>query len=165
MKKPLFLIVALLLCNVAASAQNNPIVTDKAVTTKIVQFLEASGQGYTKAQDGIWVVKFKGNQLAEISVITFAIQDMLIFIATVAEKAEYKAAPELLQKLLLLNDNFDRIKVGIDKDGDIFTRVDLSLRLLDQKEFNANLEQMAAAADETFGVVKPFLAAPKKPVK
>ena len=157
----------LLLSGICVSAQTAAPNTapDKAALAKVVQLLEASGQAYAKAKDGVWVVKFKGNQLPEISVVTIYSQNMLIFVSTVAEKADYKPAPELLQKLLNLNDDFDRVKVGIDsEDGDIFVRIDLTLRVVDQTEFNANLDQISAAVDEVYGAIKPMLSA-KKPVK
>lgn len=159
----------LLLSVVCASAQTQNqaanSAADKAALAKVVQMLEASGQTYAKAKDGVWVVKFKGNQLPEISVITIYSQNMLIFVSTVVEKADYKPTPELMQKLLNLNDDFDRVKVGIDsEDGDIFVRIDLTLRVVDQTEFNANLEQISAAVDEVYGAIKPLLPA-KKPVK
>jgi hypothetical protein len=172
MKRLYFLFSAMCLLtfsSVCALAQTqnqaaNP-VADKAALAKVVQMLEASGQTYAKAKDGVWVVKFKGNQLPEISVITIYSQTMLIFVSTVAEKADYKATPELMQKLLNLNDDLDRVKVGIDsEDGDIFVRIDLTLRVVDQQEFNANLEQISAAVDEAYGAIKALLPA-KKPVK
>lgn len=159
----------LLFSRVCASAQTPNAAAnaaaDKGALAKVVQMLEASGQAYAKAKDGVWVVKFKGNQLPEISVITIYSQNMLIFVSTVAEKADYKPTPELMQKLLNLNDDFDRVKVGIDsEDGDIFVRIDLSLRVVDQQEFSANLEQVSAAVDEVYGAIKPMLSA-KKPIK
>jgi Putative bacterial sensory transduction regulator len=163
-----FVLVVTLLCATIASAQTAaaPAAADKAATAKIVQLLEGSGHGYTKAKDGVWVIKYEGKQLSEFAVVTLYAEGMVIFVATVAEKAEYKPAPELLQKLLHLNDNLDRVKVGIDdKDGEIFVRIDLTLRITDLEEFKANLEQISAAVDETYVVVKPFLLAPKKAAK
>ena len=167
MKKNLLLVSALmLLCATVASAQNAvPAAADKAAATKIVQLLEGSGHSYTKAKEGVWVIKYEGKQLSQFSVITIYAEGMIIFVATVAEKAEFKPAPDLLQKLLGLNDSLDRVKVGIDKDGDVIVRIDLSLRVVDQPELNANLEQISAAVDETYAVVKPFLLAPKKAAK
>lgn len=154
----------LLCCAVTAAAQTPaPSAADKAAHAKIVQLLEGSGHAYTKAKDGVWVVPFKGNNLAEISVITLYAENMLIFVATAASKTEVKLTPELLQKLLTLNDALDRVKVGIDKsDGDIFVRIDLSLRIVDAQEFKANLEQISAAVDETYAALKPFLLKPAK---
>lgn len=136
---------------------------DKAATVKVLQLLESTGLGYTKAQENVWVIKYKGQQLSEFSVIVIYSQNMLIFVSVVAEKKNYKTPPDLLQKLLALNDDLDRVKIGIDNDdGDLFVRIDLSLRVVDETEFKANLEQISAAVDETYAVLKPYLLAPKK---
>ena len=140
-----------------------PSAADKAATAKVLQLLESTGLGYTKAQDNVWVIKYKGQQLSDFSVIVIYSQNMLIFVSVVAEKKDYKTPPDLLQKLLALNDDLDRVKIGIDKeDGDLFVRIDLSLRVVDETEFKANLEQISAAVDETYAVLKPYLLAPKK---
>jgi len=51
--------------------------------------------------------------------------------------------------------------VGIDKDGDVFVRVDLSIRVLDKDEMTVNVDQVAATADEVFKGLKPNLAVAK----
>ena len=167
MKKNLSLAFVLtLLCATLVSAQTAaPSAADKAATAKVVQLLEGSGHGYTKAKDGVWVVNFKGTQLPEFAVITIYSEGMLIFATTVAEKAEFKPTPELMQKLLNLNDSLDRVKIGLNANGDALVRIDLTLRVVDQTEFKTNLEQISAAVDETYVVVKPFLLAPKKAAK
>lgn len=170
MKKPfsIFISFALLtLLTVSALAQEKPKI-DKASATKIVQMLEDSGHTYGKSADNVWVVKFRGNTLEDIAVITIGHENMLILVAVIAEKKDFKATPELMMKLLRLNDDYDRLKVGIDKDGDMFVRIDLSLRVTDSQEFKLNVEQVSAAADEIATAIKPFMiAAPaaKKPVK
>lgn len=152
---------------ISASAQDKKVVLDKASATKIVQMLEDSGHVYGKAADNVWSVKFRGNNIDDIAVITIGHEGLLILVAVVAEKKDFKASPEMLMKLARLNDDYDRIKVGIDKDGDLFVRVDLTLRVTDSQEFKMNVEQVSAAADEIAAVIKPFMiAAPaKKAVK
>lgn len=164
----IFISLALLtLLVVSALAQEKKIVLDKASATKIVQMLEDSGHVYGKAADNVWSVKFRGNTLDDIAVVTIGHEGLLILVAVVAEKKDFKASPELLMKVARLNDDYDRIKVGIDKDGDLFVRVDLTLRVTDSQEFKMNVEQVSAAADEISAAIKPFMvAAPvKKPVK
>ena len=152
---------------VAASAQEQKQTIDKASATKIVQMLEESGHAYGKAADNVWTVKFRGNTLDDIAVLTIGHEGMLILVSVVAEKKDFKSSPELMAKLLQLNDDYDRIKVGIDKDGDMFVRVDLTLRVTDAQEFKLNVEQVSAATDEIATMIKPYLvAAPaKKAVK
>ncbi len=170
MKKPFLIIVSFALftlLTVTAAAQEKPKI-DKASATKIVQMLEDSGHTYGKSADNVWVVKFRGNTLDDIAVITIGHENMLILVSVVAEKKDFKPSPDLMMKLLRLNDDYDRLKVGIDKDGDMFVRIDLSLRVTDSQEFKLNVEQISAAADEIATAIKPFMvAAPaaKKPVK
>lgn len=164
----IFISIALLtLLAVSVLAQEKKLVLDKASATKIVQMLEDSGHVYGKAADNVWSVKFRGNTLDDIAVITIGHDGLLILVAVVAEKKDFKASPELLMKLVRLNDDYDRIKVGIDKDGDLFVRVDLTLRVTDSQEFKMNVEQVSAAADEISAATKPFMIAPlvKKLVK
>ena len=160
-------IALLTLLVVCASAQEKKQTIDKASATKIVQMLEESGHAYGKASDNVWTVKFRGNTLDDIAVVTIGHEGMLILVAVVAEKKDFKASPELMAKLLQLNDDYDRIKVGIDKEGDMFVRVDLTLRVTDAQEFKLNVEQVSAAADEIATMIKPYMvAAPaKKAVK
>lgn len=170
MKKTFSILISfalLTLLTVSALAQEKPKI-DKASATKIVQMLEESGHTYGKSADNVWVVKFRGNTLEDIAVITIGHENMLILVSVIAEKKDFKASPELMMKLLRLNDDYDRLKVGIDKDGDMFVRIDLSLRVTDVQEFKLNVEQVSAAADEIATAIKTFMvAAPaaKKPVK
>lgn len=160
----IFISFALLtLLAVSALAQEKKPAMDKASASKIVQLLEDSGHTYGKAADNVWSVKFRGNTLDDITVITIGHDGMLILVAVVAEKKDFKASPELLMKLLRLNDDYDRLKVGIDKDGDMFVRIDLTLRVTDSQEFKLNVEQVSAAADEIAAAIKPYMiAAPAK---
>jgi hypothetical protein len=71
----------------------------------------------------------------------------------------------MMKKLLSLNDDFDRVKVGIDGDGDLFNRIDLSLRVVDAQELKTNLEHISGSVDQTYAAIKPYLISAKKPVK
>ncbi len=135
---------------------------DKASAGKIVQMLEESGAAYGKAGEAVWVAKFKGNQREEISVLVIGHENMLILSADVVEKAGYKSSPELLMRLLRLNDEYDRVKVGIGDEGEVFVRIDLSIRVVDAKEFKENLDQISAAVDEIYGAIKQHLVPVKK---
>ncbi len=161
-----FILLMLFAVSAIAQTQSEEPKLDKASATKIAQLLEESGHSYGKASTNVWTVKFKGNNLEDVNVIVIGHDGMLIMVSVVAEKKDYKASPELLMKLLRLNDDYDRLKIGIDDDGDLFVRIDLTLRVVDAQEFKTNVEQVSAAADEIQAVIKPYLVAPaKKPVK
>ena len=68
----------------------------------------------------------------------------------------------MLQKLLRLNEDLDRVKIGIDQSGDVFVRIDLSVRTVDAQELKENIKQLAAATDEVFAAIKPFITIVKK---
>jgi hypothetical protein len=130
--------------------------------TKLAQILDQSGYTFTKAADNVWVIPFKGKALTEFSVFITSVEDIVVIGAVVAEKKNMKVTPEMMQKLLRLTHNLDRVKIGFDDEEDLFVRVEVSARVLDTEEFKANTEQVAAAADEVFAAIKPFVtAAPK----
>lgn len=159
-----FAFISLLSLTALAQAQQQPQL-DKASAAKIVQLLEDSGHNYGKAGENVWTIRYKGNHLSEFAVVVIGHESMLILVGVVAEKKDFNATPEMMRKLLLLNDDFDRVKVGIDKDGDLFNRIDLSLRIVDTQEFKANLEQISSAVDQTYAAIKPYLVSAKKPAK
>lgn len=162
MKKKLSLVtslaVALLLCfhgsTNAARAQNGS-------SAKVAGLLEASGYTYAKAADGVWAISFEGKSLSKFNVIASAQPEILVLFTIVVEKKDLKLTPEAMQRLLKLNSDLDRVKIGIDKEGDLFVRVDLSVRALDAREMKENIEQVAAATDEVFAAMKPFVGGSK----
>ena len=82
---------------------------------------------------------------------------MAVMFVVVAEKKQLKVTPELMRSLLRMNDDFDRVKIGIDKNGDLFVRVDSSTRVMDVQELKDNIEQVAAATDEVTKAIKPYI--------
>lgn len=159
-----FALIVLSSLTAMAQAQQQPTL-DKASAAKIVQLLEDSGHNYGKAGENVWAIRYKGNHLSEFGVIVIGHENLLILVGVVAEKKDFNATPEMMKKLLSLNDDLDRVKVGIDGDGDLFNRIDLSLRVVDAQEFKANLEQISSAVDQTYAAIKPFLVNAKKPAK
>jgi hypothetical protein len=134
---------------------------DKSSPTRITQLLEESGYPYTKAADNVWSIPFQGKALSRFNVVASTEQNILVLFAVVAEKKRLRVTLEMMQKLLRLNTELDRVKIGIDNQGDAIVRVDLSIRVLDSQELKANIEQVAAAADEVFAAIKPFITIAK----
>lgn len=147
------ILVTVMICLVS----NGSALGQDGTSAKIARLLNESKVSYTKQSETVWSVPFEGKQLKDISVVISTADPIVVVFAVVAEKKDFKLTPELMQKLLRSNQDFDRVKVGIDKDGDIFVRVDLSARLLDVEELKANVEQVSAAADEVYAFVKPSL--------
>ena len=122
---------------------------------KLEQLLTQSGYSFTKAADNVWVIKFRGKALPELNIIVTTTQALAIIGAVVVEKKNLKPSPELNYNLLKLNHKFDRVKIGIDDDEDLFVRVEVGARVLDLQEFKDNVEQVAAATDEVFAAIRP----------
>jgi hypothetical protein len=167
MKKQIVISFALIVLSsltALAQAQQQPKL-DKASAAKIVQLLEDSGHNYGKAAENVWSIRYKGDHLSEFSVIVIGHENLLILVGVVAEKKDFNVTPEMMKKLLSLNDDFDRVKVGIDGDGDLFNRIDLSLRVVDAQELKTNLEHISGSVDQTYAAIKPYLVSAKKPAK
>jgi hypothetical protein len=64
---------------------------------------------------------------------------------------------DLATRMLSLNHELDRVKIGTDDDGDAFVRLDASLRVLDVEETKEDMEQVASASDEVYGDMRPSL--------
>ncbi len=128
---------------------------------RVARVINETGLSFTKASESVWTVPYQGKARKDIIVVASVTGDLITLFSVVAEKKDLKPSPEMLQKLLKFNADFDRVKVGIDKDGDVFVRIDLSIRVLDKDELTVNVDQVAAAADDIFKGLKPHIAAAK----
>jgi hypothetical protein len=130
-------------------------------TAKAARLLNESKMKFTKVEDGIWTIPFEGKQLKNFNVIVAADKTYLIIFAILPNQKQFRADSELLKKLLTHNDEFDKVKIGLDRDGNVSVRIDLSIRIVDRREFVESLDQTAAAADQVYGSIVPFLNAAK----
>src|SRR5262249_21939402 len=129
----------------------------KTSPTKLIELLEQSGYNYSKFANNAWAIPFHGKALANFEVKVVSGDDIAIVFVVVAKKTELKVTPELMRSLLQMNDEADRVKIAIDKEGNLLVRTDVSLRLMDVVELKDNVEQVAAAADEVATKAKPNL--------
>ncbi|MCC7309181.1 MAG: YbjN domain-containing protein [Acidobacteria bacterium] len=150
----LFIIACVLMLGMNAVGQENS-------SQRVARVINETGLSFTKASDNVWTVPYQGKARKDIIVVASVAGDLITLFSVVAEKKDLKPSPEMLQKLLKFNADFDRVKVGIDKDGDVFVRIDLSIRVLDKDEMTVNVDQVAAAADDIFKGLKPHFAAAK----
>src|SRR5215471_12573812 len=125
-------------------------------SSKVSQLLEQSGYSYSKDGDNLWTMNFRGKALGEFKVIITSVESMAALLVVVAKRKELNPTPELMRTLLRMNDDFDKVKVVVDKDGDLLVRVDTTIRIMDLDELKANVEQVAAAADEVAKAIKPY---------
>ena len=122
----------------------------------VFRLLDADGYQYTKKSDTVWYVMKHGATLGDFKVIGANEGDLLVVFVTVARKDHIEMDMDLAAKMLALNNDLDQVKIGIDNDGDAFVRTDISIRMLDKQGFKETVEQVAAAAEETFAAIKPY---------
>lgn len=125
--------------------------------SKIRQLLGSSGYEFTQKTDTVWVVPYHGKSLKNFTVILAVQDDLLVTFVNPATKAQMSLTPDFMQKLLSFNHTLDRVKIGLDADGDLFVRVDSTVRILDVEELKAVVEQVAAATDEIYKDISPSL--------
>ncbi len=123
--------------------------------------LAQSGYSFAKKTSNVWTIDFTGKSLPNFKVIISTGSGLVVMFVTIVKKDQIQLSPEALYKMAKINHNLDRIKVGIDTDEDIFVRIDLSERVLDVKELRTNVDQLAAAADETYEALKPYMKTAK----
>ena len=148
------LFTACLLFLAPARADSDDTTKDAA---RIDTLLHQAGYESDRRSDVVWTVARSGRSLGDFKVIVTTGNGLLVVFVIVAHKADMKMSEALAYKMLNLNHEFDRVKVGIDDDGDAFVRSDVSMRVLDEVELKEQIEQVAAAADESYGDIKPFL--------
>lgn len=131
----------------------------KNVAGKIGQFIEKGGGKYTKFSDTVWTVAYQGTSLKNFDVMVGTLPDTELFVmsVTIAKKKDIRLTQDLLYKLLQYNDMADYVKSGFDEEGNLFLRADLNGRLIDLQEFNAVIEQLAAASDDLHKQIKAWV--------
>ena len=145
--------------NKADSKKTTVSVKSENIQIKIGRLLDKSGSGFSKISDGIWTVPYKGNSLKNFDVIIVAdkTSGLVISFVLVAKKSDLRISQNLLYELLKFNHTADRIKVGIDEEGDLNVRIDENGRLIDLQALEEMLEQTAAASDELYGKISNSL--------
>ncbi len=129
----------------------------QASVTKMLALLPPSGYQFKQYSPVVWGVDFEGKAIGTFRVVMVAQENIVVIFAIIAKKSEIPLTPELFKTMLQCNHKFDRVKVGLDEDGDAFVRTDTSARVLDGEEFKAIVEQVAAAANEAYDLIKPSL--------
>ena len=127
---------------------------------EIVALLEKSGYSYKKVGDGLWEIPGTGKNLKEFGITLALADDILLVMVKLGTRKELKLEPALLTKLLELNHKFDSLKLALSEDM-AYLRMDIHVRLLDNQELKYLVEQIANATDETYPMVKPFVAGTK----
>jgi len=148
------------LCFAAAALSTPAARGAEDAKSRIDRMFHDAGYTVKRINDSVWTVEFTGNSMAKIKVISGLSDssDLLVVFAILASHGNYRDnSVDFLTKIARYNHTYDRIKVGIDGDGDLFVRVDLSVRILDARELKLNVDQVRDASDEVYGGIKSYI--------
>jgi hypothetical protein len=107
----------------------------------------------------VWVIHAKGTNLLDIKEIVAVgggtgDDATLVVFATLAEKKNLPATADFMRTLLEQNHKMDRVKIGLDNDGDLEVRIDAMLRVTDAREFQWIVNQVMNASDQLYGMIQ-----------
>lgn len=145
--------VAVFALSVESYAQS----TTAASSAKVTKLLDDTGYTFTRKTDNVWYAVINRKTLKNFKLIVTTQDDLMVAFVTVAPKARIKKTPEFIETLLKFNNSLDFVKVGLDRDGDIFVRTDASVRTLDAQQLKEIIDQVAASANEVYEGVDVFL--------
>src|SRR5262249_42496894 len=97
-----------------------------------------------------WSIDFERKTLGKFKVILSTGTDIAVTFAILAKKANINKTPRLMDALLSANHDYDYVKVGLDKDGDLFVRVDDWLPTLNARHLKDTINQVANASEEIY---------------
>ena len=140
-----------------ATAQTAPLksLSVSVAAKKIDGLLKRTSYQWQQLDSVTWTIPFKGNNKETLTVIiTESAGLTIVFCVIDPELGKMLNATQLLQ-LMKSNLVCDRVKLGIDDEGGLMVRSDISTRIMDFEELETNIEQVAAAADEVHGTLKP----------
>jgi hypothetical protein len=124
-----------------------------ANAAKLAQLLKQSGYTYKTHPSNTWSIELQRKSIGKVRVITSVGSDVVVTFAMLAQKANIQKTLPFLDTLATANHEYDYAKIGLDKDGDLFVRIDTPSRLIDVKEFKSVVEQVANTSDEVFAKV------------
>lgn len=153
--------VAGLMLQGSAPARARQVQPPSQGAVKVGQLLDQAGYTYRRASSNVWIIAATGKTLKNFNILVATTPDGEMVLAGVVLVAKARMTPtvQLWSKLLHANNDFDRVKVGLDNDEDVFVRIEISTRNLDAAELKTNIEQVSNASDEIYESILPMLAA------
>jgi hypothetical protein len=123
----------------------------KAVLVKnIAAAIDDAGFKYRKADDGVWVISFRGQNAASLEIVVKADPEMVVVLSTVKKKA--LPSPRQLRQLLEANYKANYSKLAIDNDGDLLSLIELPPDVT-AGALRTAVDEVASLADTAFGLI------------
>jgi hypothetical protein len=120
---------------------------------RMEQMLKETGYSYKTHNATTWSIDFERKTIGKFKVILSTGSDILVTFAILAKKANINKSPRMMDVLLAANHDYDYVKIGLDKDGDLFVRIDEWLPTLNAVRLKDTINQVANASEEVYGKV------------
>ena len=134
---------------VAAPPQGQASAPSSEVQALMDQALQRSGLKYRKVQDRFWFAACDSKLVANCQILMTATPGVVVMGVVIKQKSDLDLTADRLAALLRLNHDLERVKVGIDEDGDLFERVEVTTKGLDVDEILADLKAVQDAIAPT----------------
>jgi len=128
---------------------------DQQSVAIVEKLLTMSGYKYTSTGAGVWIIRRPGQNIKSFQLVLSTGSGTLFTEVIVARGKSFRvndAAPNILR----VANKLSYVKVGLDKDDDLFVRNEARLKSLDVDEFKTNIERVSAAADMVYAEVQQF---------
>ena len=147
---------AVLACCVWGGAN---IVHAESAAERVEQLIKKTGFPYKKHNASVWSTEFDRKNLGKFRVI-LSVGDYdapLVAFVIVAKNAAINKTSAMMEKVAFANYEYDYVKIGLDKDGDLFVRADSNARKIDVEQLKMTINQVANSSDAFFGQVSDFI--------
>ena len=121
------------------------------------KLLNQTGYTYVKKSDTVWFLNATGKFLPKYSVIVTIYNGVIVTGVVVAEKNDMQLTPDAMFKLLRANSTYDSVKIGLDKQEDLFVRIDLHNRGTDLQELKDTIKQVVLTGNAVYDIIEPYL--------
>jgi hypothetical protein len=119
--------------------------------------LKQTGYAYTTHNATTWSVDLNRKNIGKIRVILSTGSDIVVTFVIVAKQAAIQKTPQMMDALLTANNDYDYAKIGLDKDGDLFVRIDTLLRTIDAPALKGVIDQVANSSDELYPKISGWI--------
>jgi len=131
-------------------------VDDPQTVTAVEKLMQQTGQKYSYAGRGVWIVPRNGTNLGYFQVVLSLSGGTLVTQVTVVRGKGFSRVNEAAIPLLQLADRLEYVRVSLDKNNTVFVRNEARVKSLDLDQLVMNIDQVAAGADQVSGEVKRF---------
>lgn len=110
--------------------------------------LKECGFTFEQIDKRVWTTQIQAAEGTTQRVIIASSDDTLVVFSVPFKKEALASKPELVKHVNGFNEEYDLVKVFVDKDGDLSVRADLHLRILDGQELHDIVSQVVNVTEQ-----------------